>query len=437
MPDLRVPHGKTAILDTVDGELKLGYNSRVEASNGKKVVVTKGVFLEGRAYVNCDLECDSLESEAYFSRTKEFYAGSNRARIELTGRHVGHLEVNGNLTVHKQLNVSHSVEVKDSIDAGEIDVGGKVQAGSIKCGRIRVGGRADIQNSFEASSVEVGGKVSARGPVRLGDLNVGGEVEVGGGSITGNIRVGGKFISQSALEFGELLVYGKGSLPAKCKGRKVSTFGKLEVDGDLDCDVIEAGGFIEIRGDCKTQRVEVGQKLEVSGSLSALEKVEDYGVIEVGGKFESAHLRVSGKLSADKIDVSEEADVGGKLETKNGLKAKLVIVRTGSHCDGSLAADRVEIGKSSDLTYGRWGMTLAAKWASAGAFAKAEDVYAKEVVIGPMSRVGRIFAESVKLEQGSAAEQITYSRELKMDFGAAVSQKPIKVDQLQPQGYSS
>ena len=184
---------------------------------------------------------------------KEISSNSNRARLELTGRYVGKLEVNGNLTVHKQLNVSHSVQVKGSINAEDIDVGGKIQADAIKCSRIRVGGRAEIQNMFEASSVDVGGKVVAPGAVKIGDLNVGGEVEVGGGSITGNIRVGGKFSSKTPLEFGELLVYGKGLLPAGCKGRKVSTFGKLEVDGNITCDYIEVGGVIEIRGDCHAE----------------------------------------------------------------------------------------------------------------------------------------------------------------------------------------
>ena len=81
----------------------------------------------------------------------------------MTGRYVGKLEVNGNLTVHKQLNVSHSVEVKGSINAEDIDVGGKIEAGTLNAAEIRVGGRADIQNAFEASSVDVGGKVVALG----------------------------------------------------------------------------------------------------------------------------------------------------------------------------------------------------------------------------------------------------------------------------------
>ena len=71
MSDLRIPRGQTVTFDTVDGELKVGNNATIQASNGKKVTVTKGVYLEGKAYVNCDLECDSIESEVFFSKIGE------------------------------------------------------------------------------------------------------------------------------------------------------------------------------------------------------------------------------------------------------------------------------------------------------------------------------------------------------------------------------
>jgi cytoskeletal protein CcmA (bactofilin family) len=430
MSDLRVPRGQTVSIETVDGELKVGNNATIVASNGKKVTVTKGVYLEGEAYVNGDLECDSVESEVFLSKLREIRSSSNRARVELTGRFVGKLEVNGNLTVHKKLNVSHSVQVTGLINAEDIDVGGKIQADAIHCDRIRVGGRAGIQKAFEAKSVDVGGKVSALGPVKIGDLHVGGEVEVGGGSITGNIRVGGKFSSESSLEFGELLVYGKGFLAAGCKGHRVSTFGKLEIDGEISCDYIEAGGVIEIRGDCHAERVEVGGKLEVAGSLFISDRLEGYGVTEIAGNFESKLTRISGKFTANKIVVKEEADISGKIETKEGLKAKLITVRSGTRCEGILIGEQVEVGKTSDLRYGGWGLNWATRWAAAGAMARVDDVYAKEVVIGPMCRAAHIFADKVKLEQGSTAEQVTYTSELNADFGSAVSETPNKVADL-------
>lgn len=443
MPDLHIPRGQTVTLDMIDGSLNIGNNATIQASNGKKVTVTQGIYLEGKAYVNCDLECESIESGIFLSKIGEINASSNRARLELTGRYVGKLEVNGDLTVHNLLNVGHSVQVKGIINADGIEVGGKIEAGAIRCNRIRVGGRADIKNMFEASSVDVGGKVCAPGTVKIGDLNVGGEVDVGGGTISGNIRVGGKFSSKMPLDFGELLVYGKGLLPAGCKGRRVATFGKLEVGGDLSCDYVEVGGVIEILGDCHAKRVEVGGKFDVSGSLFVSESIEGYGVIEIAENFESTKLRVSGKLTANRIVIKEEADISGKIETKQGLKGKQINVRNGSRCEGVLIGEQVEVGKSADLSYGggfNWliqhhatflnqAMATRGLW-TAGAMAKVDDIYGTQVVLGPMCRAGHIFAEIVKLEQGSTAEQVTYTNELKTDFGASISESPKKVTNL-------
>ena len=111
MSDLRIPRGKTVTLDAVEGELTVGNNATIQAKDGKKIIVTKGVYLEGKAYVNGDLECDLLQSKVFLSKIKQANLGSSRARLELTGRYGGQLEVKGNLIVHKQLNVSHIVKV--------------------------------------------------------------------------------------------------------------------------------------------------------------------------------------------------------------------------------------------------------------------------------------------------------------------------------------
>lgn len=427
MSDFHVRRGETATLNRVEGELRIGNHARIEASNGKNVVVTDGVYLEGRAYVNCDFECDSLESKTFLS--KEISLLSNKARLDLTGRYSGRLEVNGNLVVHKKLSVSHSVQVKGLIKAEEIDVGGRIQANAITCSRIRVGGRADIRGAFESSSTEVGGKISA-GPVKLTDLNVGGEADVEGGSITGRIRVGGKFISKAPLQFGELLVYGRGFLPADCRGRRLSTFGKISIDGDISCDFIQVSGVVEVLGNCRAERVEVGGKFEVSGSLFVSERIEGLGATTIGGNCEAKNLRIGGRFLANKITVKEEADISGKVEAKQGLKAKQVTVRSGTQIVGTIVGERVEMGNSADLSYGALGSMWPTKWAITGGNVKAQDVYAQEVIMGTMCRAERIFADTVELGQGCAVEQVTYTKELKIDSGVAICQPPQKVPNL-------
>ena len=148
MSDLHVGRGQTVTIDKVDGELKLGNNATIQASDGKTMVVTKGVYLEGKAYVNGNLECDSVQSGVFLSKTGELNAGGQRARLELTGRYVGKLEVSGNLTVHKQLNVSSLRASQRRNRSGDIDVGGKIEATPVKCGRIEL---ADAQTSKTCS----------------------------------------------------------------------------------------------------------------------------------------------------------------------------------------------------------------------------------------------------------------------------------------------
>ena len=430
MSDLRIPRGQTVKLDKVDGDLRIGNNVTIQASDGKKVTVAKGVHLEGKAFVDCDLECDSLESEVFVSTLKQANWGSNRARLELTGRYSGKIEVNGNLTVHKKLNVSHSVKVTGAINAEDIDVGGKILAAAITCSYMRVGGYAQIDGLFEAKTVEVGGKVYAPNIVKLGDLRVGGEAQVGGGSITGIINVGGHFTAETTLEFGELQIYGRGHLPANCTGKKISANGRLTVDGNIICNKLEIGGFVSVEGDCNAGKVEVGGKFQVSGSLTATEGVEGYGHIEIAGNFESETLHIGGKFEANRATTKEDAILSGKIVTKQGLKANSIIVKSGTKCDGSLIAKQIEVGKSQDMGYGTWGSMWQGKWAIGWGSAVTQDLYAHEVVIGPMSKVGRVFADIVKLEQGSAAQQVVYTSELEADYTVGICETPKKVTVL-------
>jgi cytoskeletal protein CcmA (bactofilin family) len=175
MPDVHVEKGSTARLDNVDGELRVGGGAKIAAAKGKAVTVAKGAYFEGNAVIDCDFQCDSLKVER------------------------GRLTVSGNLTVHKGLDVAHTVEASGTISAHDIDVGGKMSARSISCvGSIRVGGIVDVKETMEAESVEVGGKVAVSGAVKLTDLGVGGKADVGGGSIKGHTNVGGIFSARSS-----------------------------------------------------------------------------------------------------------------------------------------------------------------------------------------------------------------------------------------------
>jgi predicted acyltransferase (DUF342 family) len=404
MTDVHVVRGRTAKLERVEGDLRVGSNAKVTAENGKAVVVTGGAYFEGAAEIACDFECDSLKVER------------------------GKLAVTGDLTVRGNADVAHTLDVDGEIRAKSIDVGGKLSSKkSIFCeGPINVGGLMHVVGDLEAGPVGVGGKVDVSGGVKITDLDVGGKAEVGGGSISGRVRVGGFFASKGPLEFGEVMVYGKCTLPAGCTGQKISTFGKLSVAGALSCRQIKVGGVTEIKGDCSADNVSVNGKLGVSGSMSVSRVLELRGSAEVKGEVNGADLRVGGRFRANKVVLSNEADIVGELETEKGMKAKLVTVGSGSRCKGPVVGERIQLGTSS-LTLANWGRTWAGQSIAIraiGRMTSVEDLYAKEVVLGKNSRCRRVFAEKVEVAEGCTVEQVVYTTELRGPVRRAFFARP-------------
>jgi predicted acyltransferase (DUF342 family) len=400
-----IRRGSTAKLNRVDGELKVGNKARIEASNGDLVVVSQSAYFEGAGEIDCDFECDSLSVQ-----------------------HGGALKVNGDLVVHKLLDVVHSIDATGSIKAGEIDVGGKIKAKSIEChGRIRVGRVLEVQETIEAESVDVGGKATAGGTVKLQDLRVGEVAEVAGGAILGEIRVGGRFESSARLEFGDLQVFGMISLPDGCKGKKISTYGRLSAAGDIECGELEIKGCMDVQGNCKSERIDSGGKFVVRGSLEVSRELDAWGSTEVSGDFSGADLRIGGNFKARRAIVSDEAELVGEAETKEGLKANVILVRSGSKCKGSLVGENVEIGKSDDVV-SNWER----KWAGQRVTfrlirreTRVEDIYAKEVHLGRASRCGKVFAEVVEFEEGCIVEEISYTKEVRGPIEKAFITQPV------------
>lgn len=412
MADYQIPRNGNAKLDVVDGELKVGNNGTIKAAKGKLVRVSGAAIFEGDCDVGCSFECDSLNV-----------------------KHGGTLRVIGDLTVHKLLDVIHSVDAKGVIDAGEIDVGGRVHAGSIRCkDRVRVGGRLDVKDGVEAKLLDVGGQASAKGTVKLQDLQVGGVAEIGGGSILGKIQVGGKFESSGPLEFGEIQVYGKITLASNSRGRKILTYGKLTAKGDLECGELELMGRAEVNGNCKAGRIESSSKLSVSGSLEATEEVRSLGHTDIQGDFRGADLRIGGRFRARRVISINEIELAGDADAAQGLKAKTVLVRGGSKCTGTLVAEKVEVGRSYDVM-SNWGTKFAGQSAMfrlIGKETRVGDVYAQEVRLGKASRCGRIFARTVEFGEGVIAEEINYTDEARGPVEKVYINKkfPKKVERL-------
>jgi cytoskeletal protein CcmA (bactofilin family) len=412
MPYVQVDKGSTARLDRVDGELRVGRNAKITATDGKLVTVSGGARFESNADIDCDFQCKSLTVER------------------------GVLKVSGDLTVLKWMDVAHTVKADGAIRGQEIEVGGKMHADSVHCdGPIRVGGVVEVAKTLEAESLDVGGKVLVHGAVKIKDLGVGGQTEVGGGSITGRTTVGGLFESNAPLEFGELQVYGKCELPAGCKGQRVTTSGKLTVRGDLACEKIEVGGAAEFEGDCTAGRVTINGKLDVSGSLRVRELLENFGSGEVRGEFSGADLRLGGRLKARKVLLSNKAEVAGELETEQGMRASQIVIGSGSRCRGPLVGGSIEVGKSQ-FAVANW----SAHWAGQafsmrliGRMTNVEDVYGDETLLGRNTRCRKVFARTIELQTGCIVDRTTYTGELRQgNHRVYFVHPPEKVDVLPP-----
>lgn len=412
MTEHNVAAHSTARLDRVEGNLRVGKKARLESATGK-ITVSEGVYFEGGVDVNCSLECDTL-------------------RVD----HFGVVRIAGDLTVHSELDIIHSIEVSGAINAGAIIGEGKIRSNSVAAKKIRANGVMEVKKELiTEESIDVTGKLDAPGHVKLHDFSITGKAVVGAGEISGKIEVRGDLEVASPIEFGELQVFGSTRLPSGCRGKKTTTFGKLEVNGDFQCDQIEAQGATKVHGDCVSTKAWVRGKLEVSKSLSIADVLETFGTTEVAGKYTGCNLRVAGKLIADEAVLTGEADIAGRVEVKQGLKARSVIIRSGSRCETPIVAKVVDVGQSyaNVVSFQTGWMGQNVSMRLIGRESRVSDVYGTNIHLGAASRAGRIFAGNVQLEKGCVVDRITYTGELKLPDdpkSTYINHPPEKVEKL-------
>ncbi len=404
MADQLVDSNSSARLGHVEGDLRVGRDAVITAESGGKVLVTGGAFFEGPVRIDCDFECKSMRVEG-----RGFGPG-------------GDVVVKGDLTIRGDADLDASVEVEGDVMAERLDVGGHLESGSITSEAVRVGGHLTTKGTLKSGDVDVGGHAKVMGEVDIANLRVGGHAEIGGGTIRGEIRVRGHFDSTKKLTYGTITVFGKIKLPTESKGERLTALGKVELEGDTSCKVMEVNGVAKVNGDCSTESVKINGKLAVAGSLKVAQKLEVFGTAEMKGKAECGALAVGGRLVSDSVTSGDEASVEGQVWTARGLRAKSVQVGSGSRVNGPIVGDTVEIGKGIDFG-GFW--ANATDWSSMGRMTRVDDVYGKEVRISRYSRAKRVYAEVVKMQGGSIADEVNYTRVADVPAGVHL-EKPAK-----------
>jgi cytoskeletal protein CcmA (bactofilin family) len=307
-------------------------------------------------------------------------------------------------------------------------VGGHLKAGSVLSKRVRVGGHLRVKGSLESETVDVAGHLSALGKIKVVDLHVGGHAEIGGGSISGSTQVRGHIEVRSSLEYGELQTYGSLSLAANSKGDRLSVLGKAEFDGDASCKVIEVKGAAEAKGDLSADEVEVMGKLRVSGSLKLSKELKVLGMADVHGRVDCQRVTVEGRLTAERVSAVEEADVSGELRTVGGMRSVAITIRRGARVTGPLVGEQVEVGEKPG--FGQWPSAWSEVRQRIGQMTNVEDVYGRSVKIGSYSQATRVFGEEVQMDNGSIADQVTYTKDLRLTQKYYIRQPPQKTTEL-------
>jgi len=407
MSNQLVAAGSTARLGNVSGDLRVGRKATIMAESGGRVTVSGGAYFEGPVTIACDFEC-------------------GRMRVEGKGfGPSGDVLVKGDLLAHGDLEIDASTEVAGTITAERVDIGGHLKSKGIASKDLRVGGHLDTRGSLKAGDVDVGGHLSVDEQLDISNLRVSGHTEIGGGTIRGDIKARGHFKSYSKLTFGTIQVYGHLTLPAGSTGDKLVASGKVGFEGDAFCRVMEINGVAEAERDCGAENLKVNGKLGVKGTLKVSEKFEVLGSVETKG-VECGTLVVGGKLVTDRISTGQ-AILGGQVRTTRGLKAKEVVVGTGSRVNGPIVGEVVEVGKGLDLG-GFWAQ--ASSWRLMGHMTSVDDVYGREIRVDRYSQVKRIYAETIRMQSGSVADEVNYTKEVDISEGVRLEKPPRKLDRL-------
>ena len=409
MAEQVVQAGSTAKLGNVAGDLRVGRRATILPESGRKVAVSGTAYFEGPVTIGCDFEC-------------------GRMRVEGRGfGPSGNVVVSGNLLAREGLEIDASAEVNGTVTAQRVDVGGHLESLGVTSKGVRVGGHMKTRGVLRSDDVDVGGHLTVTEGVDISNLRVGGHAEVGGGTIRGDIKVRGHFRTSGKLSYGTVQVYGSLVLPAGSSGESVTAFGRVEFEGDARCNILEVDGVARAQGDLEASDLKVNGKLEVKGSLKVGQKFEVLGSAEVKSQVGCGVLAVGGRLVADRVEASERVEIGGQVWTKGGLKGSEVAVGAGSRVNGPIVGESVVIGK---------GVMLGGFWAHMSTLqtlahpTRVDDVYGKEVRVERYSQAKRIYGETVRMQAGSMADEVNYSKEADISEGVHLENPPKKVDGL-------
>jgi cytoskeletal protein CcmA (bactofilin family) len=231
---------------------------------------------------------------------------------------------------------------------------------------------------------------------------------VGGGKIH-QIDVGGSFESKDRLEFGNIDVGGVVRLTGGSRGDDVRVGGSFKVEGDLMFKSIYVGGKVEITGTGEGYEVEVGGKVRVGRMLKLTGDLDVGGKADVSGDIYARNIKIGGILLSKKVTVEEGVEVGGRIETLEGVTGHLIEIRRRGEVRGSLRGDHIIIGRQ----------------------ATAEDIYGKTIELKRGAYARNVYGEIIIIESDCHINgKIQYTNQLKANEHISFAKPPQKVEKL-------
>jgi len=192
------------------------------------------------------------------------------------------------------------------------------------------------------------------------------------------------------------------------RGMRVSVGGALSVDGSIEVDEVDVGGTLTIKGSVKSKEVVVGGRLKVDGNASVENRMDVGGVVKISGELKAGTVKVGGALEAE-VCFADIVEVGGKVKTERGLKAKVFGIGKGGRIIGPVVAEDLKIGPG----------------------ANAEDVYAGRLELEENSSAHNVYAREAYLKHGCRVTgELLYVEKLEMEQKVKTYSEPQKVEKL-------
>ncbi len=397
-----VEPGRTADLDTFDGDLVAGGNSVIKSKSGGPIVVTGTAKFKGDCNIHSNFQAKNVRGE-----DGRIHVLGDLTVDESIDVREGEVLVDGQAKA-KEIDVERRLTVKGDLHSERVDVGGSLEVGrDSNVTRVNVGGTMSMNGNLKGSQLDVGGSADVRGTVELEKLSVGGSAKVGSGTIN-YISVGGFLESTGKLRFREIDVGGAVRLASGEGEGIINVGGKVDVDGDIEFKEIDVGGMATIRGNAKGKKVEVGGKLRVDKSAKIDDSLEVGGSVDVHDDLSGGDIEVGGSLRSN-ICIARKVRVGGRVETEKGTKADVFEIGKRGNVRGPIVATRVRIADGAQV----------------------EDIYADEVEIRRNSSARNVFARAARIEGGcEISGEVLYTDRLDSDRDVQFGSEPKKVEKL-------